>query len=167
VGGGAVGAGTGSGDPYFAMEHGRPLPPTSWLTAMCRRRGYRTNRFQSIFCRESNRIEIIFGESGCSSQQICESAQSDHCTMVFSLMQEKFLVRFCSEPQLITAVCCGRRNVTAARELVSIITLRIWAGCCSLCALSARRSLPASRSSPGDCTSARSVNVRPRRQESI
>ena len=58
---------------YFAREGACPqpiaaasLPPPGLLP--CVGESNRTNRFESIFWRESNGIEIIFGESKCYSQ---------------------------------------------------------------------------------------------------
>ena len=50
-------------------------------------------------------------------------------------IQEDCLVRYSLGSQWIRAVCCGKRNATAAQEPASITIIIRWLGCCSLSAL--------------------------------
>ena len=56
----------GSGAPIFSEGARRTRPPAR----PCVSESNRTNRLESIFWRKSNRIEIIFGESECSSMYV-------------------------------------------------------------------------------------------------
>ena len=53
-----------------------------------------------------------------------------HLPYFYVCMQEDCLVRFCSGLHSTTAVSYGKRNVMAAQEPVSIMTIIRWPGYC-------------------------------------